>query len=1175
MKKIALLSDGWKRLVTYSWMDGITGRIKELGLDICLDQYNTNGNWSLDEKYNTGEYSLYSLPDLKVYDGIIFDCSNMTDKKQIDRIVQYLKSLSVPVVSISYAVDGFYYVGNDNKALFRNVIDHMVRVHHSKSFAFAGGPIDNYENQMRYEAFEEAMDAYGIKVPKDHIMFGDFDFLTGERYFEEWLQSGKAFPDVFICANDNIAAGLCSAAMRHDYEIPKDFCVTGFDNLDKAAYFKPQITTVEHNRGNIGKTAVQVLVDLWDGKKVPEYSYLYSECIPGESCGCPNSGRIDYRIYIKWMIEASVHKDHNDEEVMILERNLKDCNSFQVLFSSFANYIENLGCDGVYLYADHALLEASIEPDFRTDGYELSRMKYVYGCENKKEVPAFENYESFRAYLDEQGSGNAYLYSSLHFRDEIVGFIVLKNPVFLYDNPCFYDILSVFSVTLESLFKQIRLEKMNEKLREIYNKDPLTGLYNRVAYQEMILPRFEKYQEMNQNCAMIFFDVDEFKKLNDTYGHAHGDHVLKQIAGILTKNKPDDGLAYRFGGDEFVVFFPIDQDGKLEAFVEQITKEFEANHLRVSLGVILTKPEEKKTLDEYLVQADIEMYQVKQKRHEDVRLLKEENCMDNETPVAEDKEASGNETITSEDETESCKEYGSFLKGFDISSLPQFLDHEEVFYDEDGTCIDAFQLLKKNQVNWVRLRIWNDPENVPEAQGYCDLSHTLEMAKKIKKNHMKFFLDFHYSDYWADPGQQRKPKSWENLPFDELVFAVYSYTREVLVALQEQGCLPDMVQVGNEIRSGMLFPDGEVPNYKKLAVLVNAGIMAVRDVSSKIKVMIHLDQGGRFFYLQEWFDAMFAAGMEKIDAIGISFYSFWHGTFMDLGDSMRQLIERYHLPVYVVETAHPWRHCEGEHITFEQMKTAGLPAGIEEQKRALEYVMQIASETSGKWETGVFYWEPLCFPKKGYGSWNENMGMLDETGKALPAFHAFRDFVPGKKTLKEVWEEVSKLYVVEEKDLPPKGTNLLNNPQFLDDFKSWWVSKNEEQMECVVRTIENENENEIYIAGKMNFHYDLSQEIYLHEEGEYTFSLDFRGTNTTGVSVKMFMKQISCNKEERFEKEIFPSDVSFVNCMLERIPLQSGSVQIGIVIDAPPVFARMKNFRLVRSGNYSKSHDSE
>ena len=158
MRKIALISDGWKRLVTYSWVDGIMSYAKESGEEICLYHFNTNGNWSRDRKYNNGEYNLYTLPNYEEYDGIVFDGTNTTDQKQLEKIVSKLKTLQIPVVSISYAVDGFYYVGNNNKKLFRRMIDHLYQVHGCRDFVFAGGPDYNYENQMRYEAFKEALE---------------------------------------------------------------------------------------------------------------------------------------------------------------------------------------------------------------------------------------------------------------------------------------------------------------------------------------------------------------------------------------------------------------------------------------------------------------------------------------------------------------------------------------------------------------------------------------------------------------------------------------------------------------------------------------------------------------------------------------------------------------------------------------------------------------------------------------------------------------------------------------------------------------------------------------------------------------------------------------------------------------------------------------------------------
>ena len=503
------------------------------------------------------------------------------------------------------------------------------------------------------------------------------------------------------------------------------------------------------------------------------------------------------------------------------------------------------------------------------------------------------------------------------------------------------------------------------------------------------------------------------------------------------------------------------------------------------------------------------------------------------------------------------KEKMKFLKGVDISSLPEHLDGREKFYTADGRCVDPFELLKENHINSVRLRIWNDPSQFEDAKGYCDLGHTVWMAKRIKENGMHFMLDFHYSDFWADPGQQRKPHAWEKLSFEELKEAVYTYTGDVLHTLEAEGCLPDIVQVGNEIRSGMLFPDGAVPNYKNLAELINAGIRAVREVSKDISVMIHLDQGGRFFYLKEWFDAVFAAGMEPIDAIGISFYSFWHGTFMDLKSSMKQLIERYQLPVYVVETAHPWRHCDGEHVSADLMKTAGLPAGQEEQKKSLTLIMQIASEVSKELPTGVYYWEPLCIPGRTYGTWDENMGMLDENGKALCSFEAYRDFNPMYPPIANLDEYMNALYAVSDDSELPTGTNLVPNGDFSEGEKGWWTTKDPKDVEADFR------DDEVYVAAKSNFTFSVFRDVYISKHGKYRLSVDYRGTNTTGVKVALFIRIISCNGQEEQQKTIFPSDVHFVTHSMDDLMLDAGQVQVGVRMDTPPVFGRIKNISLV------------
>lgn len=331
-----------------------------------------------------------------------------------------------------------------------------------------------------------------------------------------------------------------------------------------------------------------------------------------------------------------------------------------------------------------------------------------------------------------------------------------------------------------------------------------------------------------------------------------------------------------------------------------------------------------------------------------------------------------------------------YYKGMDISFLQEYMEKGMKTYDLDGTQIDPLKLAKKHGVNAMRLRIWHTPENVPESGGYCSLERTIAMAKKIKQEGFDFLLDFHYSDWWADPGQQRKPKAWENLHGTELEEAVYTYTNKVLCALKEAGAMPDMVQIGNEIRSGLLFPDGELPDYASMVRLVNAGIRAAREIGGKeLLIMIHLDQGGRYFYLKDWFDHAFEAGLSDFDVIGLSYYPFWHGTFNDLKETTKKLIQDFKKPIILAETAHAWRKSKNGFIDEAQEKIAGFAASPLGQRMVLDMDNTIMASLPDKMGRGIYYWEPLCIPRGDEGGWAENMGILDERGQAMEAIHSF------------------------------------------------------------------------------------------------------------------------------------------------------------------------------------------
>lgn len=333
------------------------------------------------------------------------------------------------------------------------------------------------------------------------------------------------------------------------------------------------------------------------------------------------------------------------------------------------------------------------------------------------------------------------------------------------------------------------------------------------------------------------------------------------------------------------------------------------------------------------------------------------------------------------------------IRGMDVSSYFEMKDKGYRYYDEENNEVDILEYAVKRGFNFGRLRLWKNPELVSESGGYCSLEDTIRLAGKLKELGIGYVLDFHYSDWWADPEQQRKPHAWENLSVDELEEAVYQYTKESLCALDAAGVYPDMIQIGNEIRVGMLFPDGKVPNWKNLAAFIKAGIKAVRETQKEraAKVILHLDQGGKHEYFREWFDHIIENGVSDFDIIGLSYYPFWHGPYDDFRDNLNRLAEYYGKELLVMETAYAYRRSGGDFFGEELEKAGGYPASQTSQRQVLELIIRIISEVKDKKGLGFFYWEPFIRTQEDAVGWGSCMSLMDDKGKPTEGFKALHN----------------------------------------------------------------------------------------------------------------------------------------------------------------------------------------
>ncbi|MDK1471915.1 arabinogalactan endo-1,4-beta-galactosidase [Streptomyces sp. 549] len=332
------------------------------------------------------------------------------------------------------------------------------------------------------------------------------------------------------------------------------------------------------------------------------------------------------------------------------------------------------------------------------------------------------------------------------------------------------------------------------------------------------------------------------------------------------------------------------------------------------------------------------------------------------------------------------------VKGVDVSTLKKSEDFGGTYRSADGTTGDGLAILSSAGANYARLKVWVNP-----ADGYNNKARVLQMAQRAKARGMKLLIDFHYSDTWADPGAQAKPAAWSSYSYSRLRTAVHDHTYDVLNALKAQGTTADMVQIGNEINGGMLWPEGSTSNWTQLGGLLRSGVSATKAVSSSTRVALHLAKGGDHASARSWFDNAVAQGVE-FDVVALSFYGYWDGPLSGLQTNLDNLASRYGKPVLVVETAYAFRlDSKDDHeniIDRTDELIPGYPASPAGQEAWLRDVMNVVEAVPNGRGLGVVYWEPTWTAVTGNG-WDptdpssgngwENQALFDYDNRLLPA----------------------------------------------------------------------------------------------------------------------------------------------------------------------------------------------
>ncbi len=289
-------------------------------------------------------------------------------------------------------------------------------------------------------------------------------------------------------------------------------------------------------------------------------------------------------------------------------------------------------------------------------------------------------------------------------------------------------------------------------------------------------------------------------------------------------------------------------------------------------------------------------------------------------------------------------ERGTFAKGADISWITELESQGELFYTPGEAPVqkELMSLLRDDcGVNSIRLRVWVNP-----ASGWCDVHDVVVKARRAQALGLRLMIDFHFSDWWADPGKQNIPAAWESYDLGQMKAAVASHVDETLRALNRYGIEPEWVQIGNETTTGMLWPLGHIDNGDNFTQLVNAGYDAVKAVFPNAAVIVHVDCGDSQYRFDRIFGKLAAEG-GRYDMIGMSLYpeaSVWKKTADDCLANIAHCQNTYGKPVMICEIGMDYREVEAAGQMMDYMMEKGIALDVK----------------------GIFWWEPEAPASGGY-----------------------------------------------------------------------------------------------------------------------------------------------------------------------------------------------------------------
>ncbi len=537
-------------------------------------------------------------------------------KEVIDRLVEIGHKKDIPVITFQHPVKGCINADFEYDSAFEKIVRHVVEEHGAKRLDMFGGFRNNPFSEARIEIFKRVLDEHGIDPSSANIYYGDFWQAPAFNVMDDLLAKGYDLPDAIICANDSMAIGVIDALDKYGKKVPDDVIVTGFDGIWQGQFNDPVLTTCELDYKKIPEEILLRIREWNERKNLKDDTFLIPyKSLFMQSCGCKK------RSEFPWSKTVDVLAEENQDSF----RHMLEMGRFVSRMTSSDNLDEaadNLQ-NSIWMWRSQYYFVGVVEPDECCHSIFHGREnKYTFAEKFYRMTRPMPDYDII---LAPDSNINVLLFKQIRSNTESFGYVING-----YDNVSmrseqrfeeFGNFINAAVNAVNNNRKLISASRANEMLSE---QDFLTGLYNRRGFFSVLKKLLNTSANAGRNLSLFSIDMDRLKGINDTYGHENGDIAIQTLARAILKYVRDNGIAARYGGDEFA--FAIIGDKALEGDIKKIRKEIEQNaandpamtdkpfEVGASLGISEREINSDIDIEDMIHEADAKMYADKMSR---------------------------------------------------------------------------------------------------------------------------------------------------------------------------------------------------------------------------------------------------------------------------------------------------------------------------------------------------------------------------------------------------------------------------------------------------------------------------------------------------------------------------------------------------------------------------------